>query len=103
MLWAYAAAGGLGLLLGLRYRVLAVLAASAVFALASIALAPFAGWSPWVTFAVVLGGAFTLQCGYLTGSILICAVTHARFCHRPIRRHVVGHDAALGPTRARER
>lgn len=89
MLWAYAAAGGLGLLLGLRYRVPAVLVASAVFALGSVAIAPSTGWSPWVTLAVTFGGALTLQCGYLVGLGIMCAATQGRLWLRLLRRHVM--------------
>lgn len=103
MFWAYAAAGGLGLLLGLRYRVPAVLAASAAFALLSIAIAPFAGWSPWATLAVALGGAFTLQCGYLAGLMMMCAAARARLWPRLIRRHLLGYAALLPGIRARTR
>jgi len=79
MLWGYGAAGGLGLLLGLRYRVSAVVAASPAVALVSIALAAFAGWSRWIALSVAIGGVFILQCGYLVGLGLTC-----------IQRHVLG-------------
>ncbi len=103
MLWAYAVAGGLGLVLGLRYRVPAVLVASAAYTLASITVAPFAGWSLWATLAVVFGGAFALQCGYLVGLGLVCVATRARHWPRRIRRHVVGYGATFFGARERAR
>lgn len=78
MLWVYAAAGGFGLLLGLRYRVAAVGAASVMLVMASIVAATLAGWSLWMTFAMVFGGTFALQCGYLLGLMVMCAATQAK-------------------------
>lgn len=102
MLWAYAAAGGLGLLLGLRYRVPAVVLASAAVALASVFVAPFAGWSLWATVVTAFVGVLALQCGYVAGLGLACAAARARLWPRFIRRQVGSGAPLLGP-RARTR
>lgn len=76
MLWLYAGAVGFGLLLGLRFRVGAVIAASAVLVMGSAILGPLlAGWSVWMVLSAAFGGAFALQCGYFAGLLLMCALS----------------------------
>jgi hypothetical protein len=73
MLWLYITAGGVGLILGLRFRVPAVVAASAVLLVGAITVGLVAGWSIWTTLAAAFGGAFILQCSYFAGLLLMCA------------------------------
>jgi hypothetical protein len=74
MLWLLIGALGFGLLLGLFFRVAAVIAASVVLAAASLTMGPLlAEWSIWSVLSAVFGGAFALQCGYVTGLLLIFA------------------------------
>jgi hypothetical protein len=71
MLWMFAMAGGLGVLLGgLWLRPPSVLVASVSLVLLGIVLMPLAQWSllTAVTFLFALLGA--LQCGYLAGLML---------------------------------
>ena len=60
----------MGLLLGLRFRVPAVLAASVVVALLSMAAAPFAGLSLLTGILVTIALVSALQGGYLAGVIV---------------------------------
>lgn len=73
MLWLYVAAGGIGLLFGLCFRVPAIVAASAALAMAGLIIGSVAGWSAWTMLAAVFGGTFALQVGYLAGLLLMCA------------------------------
>jgi hypothetical protein len=75
VLWATILAGGTGLVLGLHFRVPAVLAASVVAAAASIATAFFMELPLLTGVVVTLGLLSTLQGGYLVG-----ALARARFC-----------------------
>jgi hypothetical protein len=73
MLWAFAAAGAMGVLLGLCFRVGVLAAASGITAVACLLTAILAGAgllpSLFFTFAT-LG---LLQAGYLAGVMLACA------------------------------
>jgi hypothetical protein len=70
MLWAFTAAGTVGLLLGLRFRMPSVLAASVVILVGAIVAAPLAGLPLWTALAAAFGALFALQSGYLVGLAL---------------------------------
>ncbi len=70
MLWALALTSGTGILLGLRLRASAVLAASVVLVALCIIVMPFAHWSLLPAVAFIFGLLATLQCGYLVGLML---------------------------------
>lgn len=79
MLGVYATAATLGLLLGLRYRVAAAIAASGCAVVAGTATAMFAaGWPFWSALFAGFGAACALQCGYLAGLLLVHGVTRLR-------------------------
>lgn len=79
MLGAYATAATLGLLLGLRYRVAAAIAASGCAVIAGTAIAILAaGWPFWSALFAGFGAACALQCGYLAGLLLVHGVTRLR-------------------------
>ena len=86
MLEALALAGGLGFLLGLRYRVPAVVPASAAAALMGPAVAYVSGSELWVVLVASAGAVVALQCGYLGGLLLTFSATRAK----------PGHDHDLG-------
>jgi hypothetical protein len=69
MLEALFVAGGLGFLLGLRYRVLAAVVASAAIAVASPAVAYTAGAPVWTIVLAPLTAVVALQAGYVAGVI----------------------------------
>jgi hypothetical protein len=73
MLFAFGAAGVTGLLLGLRYRVSALLVASGLTVAICLLLVPFAGLTPLSAVVTVFALPGTLQVGYLIGLILSCA------------------------------
>jgi len=75
MLWWYVSAAGLGLMFGLRFRVPAVIAASAVLVVTGVAAGPLLGWSLGSALVAAFGAAFVLQCGYFAGLLLMCAFT----------------------------
>ena len=70
MLEALITAAGLGFLLGLRYRIPAVVAASAAVAVATLALALFRGAPLWVVLLAPMGAIVALQGGYLIALVL---------------------------------
>ncbi len=70
MLEALVLAGGLGFLLGLRYRVPAVVPASAVAAALGPVVAYLAGAGWWFVLAASAGAVVALQFGYLAGLLL---------------------------------
>lgn len=78
MLWAYVFAGATGFLLGLRYRVPALLAASALAVLASPAVIALAAIPVWQALAMIAGTLAILQCGYLAGLVLLWAVVWSK-------------------------
>jgi hypothetical protein len=114
MLEALIAAAGVGFLLGLRFRVPAVVAASAVVAAATLALALFRGAPLWVALTAPIGAIVALQVGYLVALVL----THNPFrqgswedaeaddcdqMQRPPHRQALGGRVAPdGGTRERE-
>jgi hypothetical protein len=67
VLWVIAAAGPLGVLLGLRYKVSSLIAASGGIAVLIIALAFWAQWAIGPTALTLAGAVVTLQAGYLVG------------------------------------
>ena len=73
MLWAVITIGGMGLLLGLRLRAPAAIAASGVTVIAFIALAPLTQWSLLTAVQLSVGSLTALQIGYLVGVTLACA------------------------------
>jgi hypothetical protein len=70
MLEALITAAGLGFLLGLRYRIPAVVAASAVVAAATFTLALMRGAPLWVVLIAPMGAIVALQGGYLLALML---------------------------------
>jgi hypothetical protein len=103
MVWAYAAAAALGVLLGLRFKAGALIAASVALIFIGTAAGPFAGWSVVSAFGSAFLAAFALQCGYLGGLLFMCAAVRARTWPRYLRRHVRSFGLALGGARARAR
>ena len=73
MLLAFGAAGVLGLLLGLRYRISALLAASGVTALVCLFVALFKGLTPLSAAVITFTLLGVMQLGYLIGLMLSCA------------------------------
>jgi hypothetical protein len=90
MLEALVLAGGLGFLLGLHYRVPAVIPASAVAAVLGPAVAYLAGAEFWLVLVASVGAVVALQCGYLGGLMLT---------HLTAPRAKSDHDHDLGSTR----
>jgi hypothetical protein len=78
MLQALVLAAGLGFLLGLRYRVPAVVVASAATAVMAPAVAYMAGASFWPVVLSPAAALVALQCGYLGGLALSFIVAGAR-------------------------
>lgn len=74
MVWAAAIAGGTGLLLGIRLRTPAAIAASGAVFVGCLALAPFMQWSLLAAVLLGFGSLTALQTGYLAGVILISAL-----------------------------
>jgi hypothetical protein len=81
MLEALVLAGGLGFLLGLRYRVPAVVPASAVAVVMGPVVAYVAGAELWLVLIASVGAVVALQCGYLGGLLLAFSATHAKPDH----------------------
>jgi hypothetical protein len=72
MLWAFAAAGGMGLLLGLLLlRVPVLIPASGITAAACFLLAPFMDLGPMLALAFTFALLGMLQTGYLAGSAIV--------------------------------
>jgi hypothetical protein len=95
MLSAYAIAGVLGLLLGLRYKAAAMVAlAVAIVTLGTLAL-PFAGWSIPGAFGTAFIASTALQFGYLSGLALVCVASRGRYWPRAMRRYVRNHGTLL--------
>jgi hypothetical protein len=89
MLWLLVGAAGLGVLLGLRFRVAAVAAASFVLVLLSVTVGQLlAGWSFWTVLSAAFGGPFALQCGYVAGLLLFYAWSRVT---SPVLRHTAPH------------
>jgi len=70
MLEALVLAGGLGFLLGLRYRVTAVVPASAAAAVLAPCIAYLGGAELWAVLLAAFGAVVALQLGYLGGLLL---------------------------------
>jgi hypothetical protein len=67
LVWACLAAAGIGFAIGLRFRVTMLLAAAALFSVATIAVAIHADWSLARTIAVLFLLLATQQGAYLVG------------------------------------
>ena len=79
MWWAIPAAVGIGLLLGLWFRVPALVAASGLTAAACLSLAPFMDLGSMPTLGITFAALGVLQVGYLAGTMLSpCLVEKAR-------------------------
>lgn len=78
MLEALLASAGLGVLLGLRYRIPAVLVGSVAVAIAGVVLAWFIDASAWTMLTLPAGAVVALQLGYLGGLLLSHAASRAR-------------------------
>jgi hypothetical protein len=78
MLEALVLAAGLGFLIGLRYRVPAVVVASAVAVVLGPVIAHFTGASFWTVMVTPLAALVALQCGYLGGLLLTFGVSRAK-------------------------
>jgi hypothetical protein len=72
------AAAAIGVLLGLRYRVWAALAASAVAVAAGGVLVYFRNASFWDILVTPLATMTALQCGYLAGLLAVAGLSRAR-------------------------
>jgi Na+/H+-translocating membrane pyrophosphatase len=83
VLWATAIAAGVGILLGSKLRVPALLAVCLVIVVAWIVAAMFTG-SPMLTvLGSIVGALCALQCGYLAGLSASCAWLRVRSSSRP--------------------
>jgi hypothetical protein len=78
MLEALVLVAGLGFLIGLRYRVPAVVVASAAAVVLGPVIAHFTGASFWVVVITPLAALIVLQCGYLGGVLLTYGVSRAK-------------------------
>lgn len=78
MLWAWAAGGAIGLLLGLGFRLPALLAASGVMAAASVLVAYVTERGPVAAVAMTFGMLGVLQFAYVVGLVASCAWSRAR-------------------------
>ena len=93
VLWAVAAAGIVGLVLGLRFRIAAVLAASVLVLIGGVVAVPLTGLSAWTVLGIDLCALCALQGGYLAGLLLWCAGTRVgRLMPRIATRADVGDD-----------
>jgi hypothetical protein len=100
MLSAYAIAGVLGLLLGLRYKAAAMITLALTIVVAGTALLPFAGWSIPGSFAVAFVASAALQFGYLSGLAVTCVASRGRYWPRAMRRYVRNYATPLANPRA---
>jgi hypothetical protein len=90
MVWAVGVGGALGLLLGLRFRMPALLAASGISACVFLAIAPYAGLTLMagvIGFLALMGA---LQAGYLTGVTLMTGCSRTRT--KPSRQSAPTND-----------
>jgi hypothetical protein len=78
MLWAFAAGGALGLLLGLRFRLPALLAASGAMAGGCLLVAYFTEPGPGAAVVMTFIMLGVLQLGYLVGLMVSCAWSRTR-------------------------
>jgi hypothetical protein len=100
MLSAYAIAGVLGLLLGLRYKAAAMIALAVATVVVGTVVLPFAGWSMPGSFAVAFVASAVLQFGYLSGLAVTCVASRGRYWPRAMRRYVRNYAAPLSNPRA---
>ncbi len=70
MLWSIAAAGGVGVLLGLKFRIASVIAASLGLAIVVAATAAFRHWEPFTALKIGIVSLLSLQLAYLLGLML---------------------------------
>ena len=100
LLWAFIAAGGTGLLLGLWFKVPALIAVSGLAAaiFIPIALTHYAPWSALFMTVALLG---VLQFGYLAGLMLALAWSRTGLDHqRRLSGRRGGVDTNTAPTDA---
>src|SRR5262245_44465411 len=86
VLEVFAACAGLGLLLSLRYRVPALIAATALLVPAGSAIGLLTGWPLWIAVLAAGSAAAALQCGYLAGLLAACGASRAGLWPFGIRR-----------------
>ena len=98
MLWAFAAAGGMGLLLGLWFRMPVLLTASALTAAAGVLFVPFKEMGAMAGVGLVYALLATLQVGYLAG--LVLSYTWSRARNEP---PMLGNDEQLSHGRSQAR
>jgi hypothetical protein len=67
LVWACLAAAGVGLVIGLRFRVTLLLAAAVLLSLATIAVAIYSGWTASHTVGVLFLLLAVQQASYLLG------------------------------------
>jgi hypothetical protein len=91
MMEALVLAAGAGFLLGLRYRVPALVVASAAAVIAGPAIAHFTSAPTWMVLISPLTTLLALQCGYLGGLLLTYGVSRAK----PGQREVDPHEGRL--------
>jgi hypothetical protein len=77
MLFAFGAAGAIGLLLGLRYRGPALVTASGVTTAIGLLVTPFTGLKPLSAVVIISAVLGVLQAGYLMGLMLSCGWSRA--------------------------
>jgi hypothetical protein len=78
MLLASGVAGAMGLLLGLSFRVSALLAASLVTATVCLSVAPFTELTLMIVIVITIALLGVLQVGYIMGLMVSCVVSRAR-------------------------
>jgi hypothetical protein len=78
MIEALIAATGIGFLLGLRYRVPAVVVASAAAAVGGAVIAHLKAAPLWAVLLLPVGVVIALQCGYLGGLLVAFGVSQTR-------------------------
>ena len=79
MLWLFAAGGLAGLLLGLRFRVTALIAASGMTAVVGMTAATHMGLEFLAAVGVTFALLGVLQVAYVLGLMLSCARSRAKF------------------------
>jgi hypothetical protein len=77
VIWLLAGAGAVGLLLGLRFRIPSILAASTVILAGGLVAVPVTGL--WTALAGAFGALCALQGGYVMGLLLWCAAARVRW------------------------
>lgn len=70
MLWSIATAGGVGILLGLKFRIASVIAASLGLAIVVATIAALRHWEPLAALKVGFVSLLSLQLAYLLGLML---------------------------------